>query len=149
METRFLTRAVLTLPPYQRKGYGKMLIQFAYELSKAEGKVGTPEKPLSDLGYLSFRSYWTTELIEILKSKRGPLSIRDLSKMTSIKTEDIISTLQSLNLIKYYKGQHVISLTPKVLEDHEKHMAKQTRDIEAKYLHWTPPAAQQPQYLAE
>jgi histone acetyltransferase MYST1 len=143
------TLLVLTLPPYQRKGYGKMLIQFAYELSKAEGKVGTPEKPLSDLGYLSFRSYWTTELVEILKNKRGPLSIRDLSKMTSIKTEDIISTLQSLNLIKYYKGQHVISLTPKVLEEHEKHMAKQSRDIEAKYLHWTAPAPQQSQYLAE
>jgi hypothetical protein len=25
--------------------------------------------------------------------------------MTAIKTEDIISTLQSLNLIKYWKGQ--------------------------------------------
>jgi histone acetyltransferase MYST1 len=105
-------------------------------------KVGTPEKPLSDLGYLSFRSYWTAELVEILKNKRGPLSIRDLSKLTSIKTEDIISTLQALHLIKYYKGQHVISLTPKVLEDHEKHMSKQTRNIEAKYLHWKPPSQQ-------
>lgn len=134
-----LLTGILTLPPYQRKGYGKMLIQFAYELSKAEGKVGTPEKPLSDLGYLSFRSYWTTELLEILRQKRGPLSIRDLSKLTSIKTEDIIATLQSLNLIKYYKGQHIISLTPKVLEEHLKHMAKQTRNIDPKYLHWTPP----------
>lgn len=35
--------------------------------------------------------------------------------MTSIKTEDIVSTLQSLNLIKYWKGQHIISLSPKVL----------------------------------
>lgn len=36
--------------------------------------------------------------------------------MTAIKTEDIISTLQSLNLIKYWKGQHIISVTPKVIE---------------------------------
>lgn len=28
---------ILTLPPYQRKGYGKMLIAFSYELSKFEG----------------------------------------------------------------------------------------------------------------
>ena len=27
---------ILTLPPYQRKGYGKLLIAFSYELSKLE-----------------------------------------------------------------------------------------------------------------
>lgn len=61
-------------------------------------------------------------------------------QMTSIKTEDIIATLQSLNLIKYWKGQHIISLTPRILEEHVKHMSKQTRNIEAKYLHWKPPS---------
>ena len=30
---------ILTLPPYQRKGYGKLLIAFSYELSKKEQKV--------------------------------------------------------------------------------------------------------------
>ena len=51
---------------------------FSYELSKLEGTVGSPEKPLSDLGKLSYRSYWTYVLLEILRSNRGSMSIKDL-----------------------------------------------------------------------
>lgn len=111
---------ILTLPPFQRKGYGKFLIAFSYELSKLEGTVGSPEKPLSDLGKLSYRSYWSWVLLEILRDFRGTLSVRDLSQMTSITQHDIISTLQSMNMVKYWKGQHVICVTPKLVEEHLK-----------------------------
>ncbi len=69
---------ILTLPPYQRKGYGKFLIAFSYELSKLEDSVGSPEKPLSDLGKLSYRSYWTWVLLDILRDAQGTVSIKDL-----------------------------------------------------------------------
>ena len=37
---RYNLACILTLPQYQRKGYGKFLISMSYELSKIECKVG-------------------------------------------------------------------------------------------------------------
>jgi len=130
---------ILTLPPYQRMGYGKLLIQFSYELSKRENKLGTPEKPLSDLGLLSYRSYWTSVILEILRTHEGNLSIAEMSQMTSIKTEDIISTLQHLNLIKYWKGQHIVAVTPQALKEHDNIKKRQRHNVDPRNLHWTPP----------
>jgi len=131
---------LLTLPPYQRRGIGKFLIAFSYELSKHEGMVGSPEKPLSDLGKLSYRSYWSWVLLEILRDFRGTLSIKDLSQMTSIAQPDIVSTLQSLNMVKYWKGQHVICVTPKLVEEHLKsaQYRKPQITVDTSALKWTP-----------
>ena len=52
------------------------IYESAYELSKKEGKVGTPERPLSDLGLLSYRGYWTRVLLDILKKHKSNISIK-------------------------------------------------------------------------
>ena len=80
-------------------------------------------------------------ILEILRDFRGTLSIKDLSAMTSITQPDIISTLQALNLVKYWKGQHVICVTPKLVEEHIKSSEyKRPRlTVDTSALRWTPP----------
>lgn len=74
-----------------------------------EGKVGSPETPLSDLGLISYRSYWKEALLKRLCSAAGPtLCIRDLSKDLAIASSDIVSTLQERGLMKYWKGKHIV-----------------------------------------
>ena len=129
---------ILTLPPYQRRGYGRLLIEFSYELSKKEGKVGAPEKPLSDLGWLSYRSYWTSVLLELLRTNHSQMSIKQMSIITAIKVDDIINTFTTLNLIKYWKGQHIISVSPRVIEDHIRAMSKKRTIIHPEAIRWAP-----------
>ena len=129
---------ILTFPPYQRKGYGKFLISISYELTKREGTTGSPEKPLSDLGRISYRSYWAYVILQVLEKHFENITVNEIARMTGIKTEDILSTLHSLNLIKYWKGQHFISFSQKVLEG-KKQEAKKIRLCSPQCLTWLPP----------
>eukprot|EP00957_Ditylum_brightwellii_P132843 10130204-Ditylum_brightwellii.AAC.1 len=114
---------ILTFPQYQKCGYGKFIISLSYELSKREKKAGSPEKPLSDLGKISYRSYWTHTLLTLLSEQNGKenIGIKDISAMTGIKTEDIISTLQSLNMIKCWKGQHAVFVQQDIIQNYLNH----------------------------
>lgn len=113
---------ILTFPQYQKAGYGKFIISLSYELTKREGKTGSPEKPLSDLGKVSYRSYWTHILMNLLAEYDGTsdITLQDMSIQTGIKTEDIISTLQSLDMVKVWKGQHVIYVNQDQLRNYMK-----------------------------
>ncbi|GIL77107.1 hypothetical protein Vretimale_3121 [Volvox reticuliferus] len=129
---------ILTLPAYQRKGYGKFLISMSYELSKIECKVGTPERPLSDLGRVSYHGYWTRELLGILRDTEGSISIKELSDLTAIKPDDIINTLQALGLIQYQKGQHVICAARHLIEKHLKAAGGPGLVVDPTKIVWTP-----------
>ncbi|KDQ57802.1 hypothetical protein JAAARDRAFT_35492 [Jaapia argillacea MUCL 33604] len=130
---------ILTLPQHQRHGYGKVLIEFSYELSKKEGKLGSPEKPLSDLGLLSYRAYWAETIVDLLVNATEDISIDDIAQKTSITHQDIMNTCTTLQLFKHYKGQHVICLSDAVLERYEKSKNKKRRRIHPECLLWKPP----------
>jgi histone acetyltransferase HTATIP len=148
---------ILTLPQHQRHGYGKYLIEFSYELSKKEGKLGSPEKPLSDLGLLGYRAYWAEAIVELLLNTDEELSIDDIAQRTSITHSDVMYTYvfrhtndqlymmaitfscTTLQLFKHYKAVHVICLTDAIIEQHKKAAAKRKRRIKPHCLIWKPP----------
>jgi len=100
---------ILVMPFCQRKGYGKFLIEFSYELSLKEGKSGSPEKPLSDLGHRSYVSWWTQRLLkELLENEDRPLSIQDLIQRTAIEAVDIVYVLENFKILRYYQGSYIL-----------------------------------------
>lgn len=97
---------ILTLPIHQRKGYGNLLIDFSYLLTRVEGKTGSPEKPLSDMGLVSYRNYWRLIMCRYLieqcpddKHQKRGLSIKQISDDTGLTPDDIISALEGLRCL--------------------------------------------------
>ncbi|KAF0551546.1 Histone acetyltransferase ESA1 [Gigaspora margarita] len=129
---------ILTLPHFQRQGYGRLLIEMSYELAKIENKIGTPEKPFSDLGLLSYQKYWQEIIIEVLHRYHqfhgGEITIEEISEKTYIAQRDVLYTLHTLG-IGSYQGQTAIRLTDAMIV-----MSKnKKRRIDRSKLDWTPP----------
>ncbi|XP_058790061.1 histone acetyltransferase KAT7 [Phymastichus coffea] len=133
---------ILTLPPYQRQGYGRLLIDFSYLLTRVENKIGSPEKPLSDLGLISYRSYWKDVLLQYLCNFGGKeISIKDISKEMAIDSSDIVSTLQALGMMKYWKGKHIILKKQDVIDDYKERVKRRGgvyKEIDPECLKWSP-----------
>ena len=100
--------------------------------------MGEPERPISDLGWLSYLGYWKRTLLKILKDWEGSISIAELSDMTKITPEFIIRTLQELNMIQYVKGQHVICAAPDLIEYHLQKAGSPGLLVESSKIVWSP-----------
>lgn len=136
---------ILTLPCHQRKGYGRFLISLSYGLSKLEKKAGTPEKPLSDLGKVSYESYWSEAIVNFLKDHdpEEPISIDDMSKATGIIEGDLFHALELLNVLKYEQGEHIFEVTDSLISKFSKkdQVAPErvhVRPCKVELIHWTP-----------
>jgi GNAT superfamily N-acetyltransferase len=130
---------ILVLPFYQRKGYGKFLITFSYELSLIEGKVGGPEKPLSDLGKETYLSWWTQRLIDFIRENKGePFTVGEISRKTCITEEDIKWTLEKLKLIKISNGQPYLCTDERYLAELYKKAGRPGLRVLPEKIHFIP-----------
>ncbi|KAM0272529.1 hypothetical protein ACHAQH_008689 [Verticillium albo-atrum] len=141
---------ILTLPIHQRKGYGNLLIDFSYLLTRVEKKTGSPEKPLSDMGLVSYRNYWRLVMCQYLLKKwdggeksGSPvgLSFRHISDDTGLTPDDVISALEGLRcLIRDAKtGLYAFRLDLAYCREYvSKWDAKQYVKLYEKALVWTP-----------
>lgn len=133
---------IMTLPPYQRQGFGRLLIDFSYLLTKNEGKIGSPEKPLSDLGLISYRSYWKDLLLNYLASyTEKNVYIKDMSTEMAVNSYDIVSTFQAMGMMKYWKGKHILLKRQDLLEEfleRQKRRRADYKEIDPKCLNWRP-----------
>ncbi|SPO45666.1 related to histone acetyltransferase 3 (myst) [Moesziomyces antarcticus] len=103
---------IMTLPVRQRRGWGNFLIDISFLLSKKEGRTGSPEKPLSDLGLLSYRNYWTLAVFYFLRIASDHVTLEDISRATAMQLEDIFYVLREQDMIVVYDGNNGNSRTP-------------------------------------
>ncbi|XP_018350621.1 PREDICTED: histone acetyltransferase KAT6B isoform X2 [Trachymyrmex septentrionalis] len=151
---RYNVSCIMTLPQYQRQGFGRFLIEFSYLLSKVEGLPGTPEKPLSDLGRVSYYSFWKSVVLEYLDTHRNDTEIKlgDITKETGVSAHDISTAMQLLGFIRsVHLPGDVNTSKVAVVVDWSKvdaHMAKIRKSLRIKLdadcLRWIPLVTQIP-----
>ncbi|KAF1350648.1 hypothetical protein BDV97DRAFT_152202 [Delphinella strobiligena] len=140
---------ILVLPIHMRRGFGRTLIEFSYLLTRVEGRTGSPEKPLSDMGLVSYRSYWRGVLCRLLLCYQDqsictptkPPSITSIARETGMTPDDIIATLEALRFLvrdpitKTYALRLDYEFMTEYLDKHDK---KPHIDINPEKLIWTP-----------
>ncbi|KAH0543290.1 hypothetical protein FGG08_002353 [Glutinoglossum americanum] len=96
---------ILVFPPWQRRGLGKILMGVSYELSKREGKLGGPEKPLSDLGRKGYLSFWCTTVARYILSApaKKTFTVEAISESTYLLPEDVVIALKEMNVLSLKK----------------------------------------------
>ncbi|KAL8940476.1 MAG: hypothetical protein Q9216_002805 [Gyalolechia sp. 2 TL-2023] len=92
---------ILVFPPWQRKGLGKIMMGISYELSRLEGHIGGPEKPLSELGRIGYLKFWQARIANSILGMKNKttLSVQDIAEACWMLAEDVVSTLKEMDVL--------------------------------------------------
>ena len=112
-------------------------------MSRREGQHGTPEKPLSPLGEVSYHAYWKSVILRFLAENDDvtKISINGIANKTGISPHDIAATLVKLKMIERNpeSGKFKI-IRPRDLIDQflEKERKSNRHQLNESALKWTP-----------
>lgn len=92
---------ILVFPPWQRRGLGKIMMGISYELSRLEGHIGGPEKPLSELGRIGYLKFWEARIANAILGMKNKttLSVEDIAQTCWMLAEDVVSTLKEMDVL--------------------------------------------------
>nr|XP_033467607.1 histone acetyltransferase KAT6B isoform X2 [Epinephelus lanceolatus] len=140
-QQKYNVSCIMIMPQYQRQGFGRFLIDFSYLLTRQEGQAGSPEKPLSDLGRLSYLAYWKSVILEYLyKHPDKHISVKGISRATGMCPHDIAATLQQLGMIDRQDGRIVLIRRERLIQRHMENLRANPRrnEVDPDSLRWTP-----------
>ncbi|KAL7372539.1 hypothetical protein ABVT39_018070 [Epinephelus coioides] len=140
-QQKYNVSCIMIMPQYQRQGFGRFLIDFSYLLTRQEGQAGSPEKPLSDLGRLSYLAYWKSVILEYLyKHPDKHISVKGISRATGMCPHDIAATLQQLGMIDRQDGRIVLIRRERLIQRHMESLRANPRrnEVDPDSLRWTP-----------
>nr|CAD2195949.1 unnamed protein product [Meloidogyne enterolobii] len=139
---------IVTLPCYQGRGFGRFLIEFSYALSKREGLIGSPERPLSDLGKFAYHNYWLYKIFDFFCERykneedddfKDKISLIEISNLTGISPNDIAETLAENLMLPTKDSKTSIVLDRAAIAAHRK--ARETKKrilLDESKLIWEP-----------
>ncbi|KAI5921973.1 acyl-CoA N-acyltransferase [Camillea tinctor] len=103
---------ILVFPPWQRKGLGALLMGVSYEISRREGILGGPEKPISELGRKGYKRFWAGEIarwllgLDVGGSGDGGgagetlVDVEMCARATWIVPEDCLAVLRDMGVVE-------------------------------------------------
>nr|XP_056705109.1 histone acetyltransferase KAT6B [Euleptes europaea] len=140
-QQKYNVSCIMIMPQYQRQGFGRFLIDFSYLLSRREGQAGSPEKPLSDLGRVSYLAYWKSVVLEYLYCHHEKqFSIKGMSRATGMCPHDIATTLQQHSMMDRREEKFVLIRREKLISSHMEKLKTSPRvnEVDPESLRWTP-----------
>ena len=98
---------ILVFPPWQRQGLGKILMGASYELSRHEGRIGGPEKPLSELGRRSYLKFWQVRVArEVLRVRsKSSVGVEELAGRCAMLVDDVVAALKEMGVCEVRRGK--------------------------------------------